>query len=932
MHKLGDTFYLLFPTHDATGALSDADATPILEVFEDASDSAMAYLPPVAKVGAYTGYYRATIVATGANGFEVGKSYNFMSAIKMDGTNIASRIDVILSLQTYDNDDLKTVMGTPVALDAGTASIAGMLVKMADDNGGADFNAGTDSLKIVSDNVDGIKAQTDILSFTGNDVKATLDGEKVSVSAMDNDVITVAVIKNGAIDAATFAAGAIDAAAIAHDAITSDKIADDALEPGMFSAPAPADVLMLGGDASSAGYLKLQYDGTGVTGDTFPARQDQISRLAVGSAAIAQLAGSFTLATGSEVGGTTYANTFQRNGVYHQLADAAGTLDGYYEFGVGADGVPVNIIFWGRVTGPNDTVGIYGWDWVAGAWKQIGSWVGQPGTTDTQQTFPLLNSMVGTGGDSGKVRVRVYGTGLTSSNFYNDFMYVNYSIVYRSVGYADGSVWVKATGNSGTTQYINGTADNPCPWADAVVIAAALGLARFRILNGETVTLLAGLTSKTLIGKNWNLALGGQSIAGCYIEGATITGIGSAATPPMFQDCKIGVATIPPSILLRTGVGAASGVFTGAAAGSYEFVDCYSLVGSGGTPTLRFAGLGPSTYVQMRRWTAGSDMVLDADCACKIDALGGGIQTIDVGGGTLSIRGTCKGIAVTQAIGSAVDVNGVFGAIGVTGTGGSLTIHGVCGDLTDTSGGAVTVTNHAVNLENVNVEVDTALSDVNLDHLMKVACTGADVVDNTALARMVSSATPADWDTFVNTTDALQAISDAISSGAFTVADIWEYIVTGLEPVGSSAELLTIAAGGPSITADAIARALLASPQADYMLDGTIGRSLFEASHGRVTPVIKNPVGDHIVDVDLSGVLRDKGALDRTACVAIAMDKTGRDSTSTLISRIVYLGQKARITLRGGEVAKAPYSVRIVVRTTLGFSYQHEIQVYVLGG
>lgn len=155
MHKLGDTFYLLFPTHDATGALSDADATPVVEVFEDASDSAMAYLPPVAKVGAYTGYYRATIVATGANGFEVGKSYNFMAAIKMDGTNIASRIDVILSLQSYDNDDLKTVIGAPVALDSGTASIAGMLVKMADDNGGADFDATTDSLEKIAAAISG---------------------------------------------------------------------------------------------------------------------------------------------------------------------------------------------------------------------------------------------------------------------------------------------------------------------------------------------------------------------------------------------------------------------------------------------------------------------------------------------------------------------------------------------------------------------------------------------------------------------------------------------------------------------------------------------------------------------------------------------------------------------------------------------------------
>lgn len=63
----------------------------------------------------------------------------------------------------------------------------------------------------------------------------------------------------------------------------------------------------------------------------------------------------------------------------------------------------------------------------------------------------------------------------------------------------------------------------------------------------------------------------------------------------------------------------------------------------------------------------------------------------------------------------------------------------------------------------VNTEVDNALADINLDHLMKVAVTGADVIDNSALAMLVSKSATADWDDFVNTTDSLQATADALA-------------------------------------------------------------------------------------------------------------------------------------------------------------------------
>ena len=60
----------------------------------------------------------------------------------------------------------------------------------------------------------------------------------------------------------------------------------------------------------------------------------------------------------------------------------------------------------------------------------------------------------------------------------------------------------------------------------------------------------------------------------------------------------------------------------------------------------------------------------------------------------------------------------------------------------------------------VNAEVDTALTDIGLDHLVSAAVVGADVVDNSIMAKLVSSQATADWDDFVNTTDALQAIRD----------------------------------------------------------------------------------------------------------------------------------------------------------------------------
>ena len=55
--------------------------------------------------------------------------------------------------------NLVASIGTPVALDSGTATIAGMLTKLADDSGGSAFDATTDSLAKLADTPSGLTAQ-----------------------------------------------------------------------------------------------------------------------------------------------------------------------------------------------------------------------------------------------------------------------------------------------------------------------------------------------------------------------------------------------------------------------------------------------------------------------------------------------------------------------------------------------------------------------------------------------------------------------------------------------------------------------------------------------------------------------------------------------------------------------------------------------------
>ena len=72
-----------------------------------------------------------------------------------------------------------------------------------------------------------------------------------------------------------------------------------------------------------------------------------------------------------------------------------------------------------------------------------------------------------------------------------------------------------------------------------------------------------------------------------------------------------------------------------------------------------------------------------------------------------------------------------------------------------------------INLEGpltaMNAEMDKAIVDVGLDHLVAASVTGTDIVNNSIIARMVSKSATADWDSFTHITDSLEAARDKLT-------------------------------------------------------------------------------------------------------------------------------------------------------------------------
>lgn len=66
----------------------------------------------------------------------------------------------------------------------------------------------------------------------------------------------------------------------------------------------------------------------------------------------------------------------------------------------------------------------------------------------------------------------------------------------------------------------------------------------------------------------------------------------------------------------------------------------------------------------------------------------------------------------------------------------------------------------------VNTEADTALSDINLDHLLAVAAVAGDVVNSSVIARLASKAATPAFTSYDNTNDSLEALRDNLATAS----------------------------------------------------------------------------------------------------------------------------------------------------------------------
>lgn len=440
-----------------------------------------------------------------------------------------------------------------------------------------------------------------------------------------------------------------------------------------------ANVGAISGDATAADNLESQYDTTGLTGDTFPSTQGQLAGITnVGSSIntppLAAPAG-FTITTGgAETNDEDSAQAL--DGTYHSLADdGLGVLEAYYEFNVGS-GIPTAVEWTGYLTGNNDSLGVYGYDWVAAAWVQIGTLTGKNSTANEVNSYSLFTSMVGSGGDEGTVRVRFYAaSGLTSALLATDQVFVSFS--RGSEGYDNGAIWIDTTGsNTGVVVGIDGVARNPVSTiAAANTLSASTNLNRFQVAPGSTITLAATQSGQLFDGHGWVLALGGQDIDESHFFNAAVSGVATAASEMEFHDCEISSMSAQNAHWYDCTF---DGTVTITATGDFHIINGHSGVAGSGVPIFDLGAAIGATTMEFRRWSGGLQLDnVQAGDVVSVDAISGGTITVNGTGGTVHVRGM---VAVTD------------------GSGGSVTI----------------VQTQVLNITDLNAEMDTAISDAAL--------------------------------------------------------------------------------------------------------------------------------------------------------------------------------------------------------------------------
>lgn len=251
-----------------------------------------------------------------------------------------------------------------------------------------------------------------------------------------------------------------------------------------------------------------------------------------------------------------------------------------------------------------------------------------------------------------------------------------------SGGYESGAVWINTLiANTNTVDHVDGTIENPVSTiAAATTIAASLGIKKFVLMAGSSITLAQTYDDYIFDAYHATIALGGQSVNNAIFNGATITGNddGSNANHTQYRFCFFANSTLGQFVFTNCYM---AGTITFAEAGDYYMHQCFSAVAGSGSPNLDFgAGLGAS-QVSMRDYSGG----------IEIENMGAGAGAYNMsleGNGQLIINASCSAT-------SDVMLRGAF-------------------NVTDNAGGAVTVTrdDDSANIIATDGKVDAIQTDL----------------------------------------------------------------------------------------------------------------------------------------------------------------------------------------------------------------------------
>lgn len=384
---------------------------------------------------------------------------------------------------------------------------------------------------------------------------------------------------------------------------------------------------------------------------------------------------------GTASGGTTFANTLADNNIYHTIvAELDGTykIDWVYKFTCGGGRNATKLVIRAAMAAASDTVNVQVYNFATTSWRTLGSITG---TTETLYDLPLYSGDTGTGSDAGVVYARFVFDEADTGTINIDQCYVTAQNLGQTVGYANGSIWVKTAGTVGTTPYVHGTADNPCPWASAKTLNSTLGLNRYVITPGTTVTLDAALAGAVMSGRSYSLALGGQNVSGSYFEGVEgLSGTGTCATAEaIFVDCHLNAVTIGEADFIRCHL--MNTVTMSQNSVPYRFHDCTGIT----TAKITFTGNAQTAVISrasgvltIAGMQTGDTLYIDGDCDLTLDATNTG-GTVNIAGNVrLTNSGSGQDVYDTARWDEEQNVTSVVGSVGSVATGVTLAdgVHG----------------------------------------------------------------------------------------------------------------------------------------------------------------------------------------------------------------------------------------------------------------